>query len=132
MVHRLVAITFIPNPLNLPEVNHKDFNKLNNKAENLEWVDRNTNNSHAISGGRMQAHYKSLKGKWSGTKNPKSKLSKEDINNIVDLVRSKTKEKREIAKIFGVDKQTVTAVLKANAPELVRKRVKKRAACTDT
>ena len=37
MVHRLVAKTFIPNPDNLPEVNHKDENKLNNCADNLEW-----------------------------------------------------------------------------------------------
>lgn len=36
-VHRLVAMTFIPNPNNLPQINHKDENTLNNCIENLEW-----------------------------------------------------------------------------------------------
>lgn len=47
-VHRLVAEAFIPNPQNLPEVNHKDFNKLNNFIGNLEWVSHKTNNTFGV------------------------------------------------------------------------------------
>lgn len=45
-VHRLVAKAFIPNPNNLPTVNHKDENKLNNNASNLEWMSIADNNNY--------------------------------------------------------------------------------------
>jgi len=45
--HRLVAESFLENPNNLPIVNHKDGNKLNNNIDNLEWVDYSANMIHA-------------------------------------------------------------------------------------
>jgi len=56
-VHRLVAKAFISNPYNLPEINHKDENKMNNCADNLEWCDRNYNMSYGTWKERRKAKF---------------------------------------------------------------------------
>ena len=52
-IHRLVAQTFIPNPLGLPQVNHKDEDKSNNCVENLEWCDAKYNMNYGTRIERM-------------------------------------------------------------------------------
>lgn len=50
-VHRLVAQAFLPNPLGLPEINHKDGNRQHNDESNLEWCTRKQNAQHAVRAG---------------------------------------------------------------------------------
>jgi len=49
-VHRLIALTFISNPNNLPVVNHKNFDKSDNHVTNLEWVTYSENSKHSYTG----------------------------------------------------------------------------------
>jgi len=56
-MHREVAIVFIPNPENKPQVNHKDGNKQNNSVSNLEWCDNSQNQIHAIESGLKTISY---------------------------------------------------------------------------
>lgn len=52
-VHRVVAQTWLDNPDNLPVVNHKDFDRINNRVENLEWTTIQGNGIHAYKHGRL-------------------------------------------------------------------------------
>lgn len=56
LIHRLVAEAFIPNPNNLPEVNHKDENSQNNHVSNLEWCDRKYNLTYGTARKRSSLH----------------------------------------------------------------------------
>lgn len=57
-IHRLVAEAYLPNPDNLPEVNHKDENKANNALSNLEWCTRQYNTNYGTS---IQRSHEKLK-----------------------------------------------------------------------
>jgi len=80
-VHRLVAKLFIPNPNNLPEVNHKDGNKKNNCVSNLEWVSRLENMQHASKNNLLKS--------VEGSLNPNAKLDEDTVRNICDDYQNK-------------------------------------------
>lgn len=89
LVHRLVAIHFIPNPNNYPEINHKDENPLNNCVDNLEWCSRQYNINYGSRNAKVSEkakQYKHTLGKhWSsnhcGAKNHNSKpVEQYDLN----------------------------------------------------
>lgn len=79
LVHRLVAMTFISNYDDLPQVNHKDENKANNCVDNLEWCDAKYNMNYGTRNERASESHKGKKGSWYGkqlSEEHKKKISK--------------------------------------------------------
>ena len=70
-VHRLVGEAFVPNPYNLPEIDHIDCVKTNNIPSNLRWVDRSGNSLNSITRKRRSTLIKDLD--WTYEKHPKAK-----------------------------------------------------------
>lgn len=103
-VHRLVAISFIENPENLPQVNHLDGNKENNNSNNLEWSSGSGNHRHATE--------KGLKAK--GDKHGKSKLTDNEVRTIKRAFKRKGKKftQAELARKFGVSPSQINSILK--------------------
>lgn len=108
-VHRLVASAFLPNPENLPEVNHKDGNKQNNKVENLEWVSHAQNCLHAWRSGLRKKgeadRVRKIKEHNLGLKN----ISKEMVLDIFENCKygEKGYTARSFAEKYGISVQTV-------------------------
>lgn len=92
LVHRLVAIAFIPNPQNKSCVNHIDGNKLNNYVNNLEWCTKAENNQHAYDVGLKKGYWT----KKSGDKHHSSKqVTQYDLSgNIIQVFGSASEASR--------------------------------------
>lgn len=98
-IHRLVAEKYVDNPENKAQVNHKDGNKLNNSADNLEWVDNLENRQHAVK------EFLHLQGEDC----PYSKLNW----NIVDYIRENPDHllQKDLAEKFGVSRSTIGDII---------------------
>lgn len=102
-IYRLMAEAFIPNPDNLPCVNHKDGNKLNDDIFNLEWCTYSENIKHAY-----KNHLKR-----SGEQHCKHKLTWKDVDFIRKnyIPRDKTFGMRALGRKFNVGSSTVSQVI---------------------
>lgn len=104
LVHRLVAETFIPNPNNLPEVNHIDGNKENNCVDNLEWCTEKENISHATEN-KLRV--------IDGCNNWQAKMSPKDIAFIRNNYKPRDKEfgRKALSKRFGCNVSVISNIL---------------------
>lgn len=104
-IHREVALAFIPNPLNKPQVNHIDGIKSNNIASNLEWVTNKENSDHAIANGLLVP--------LKGTDKTTAKLTNDIVNyvRLVYIPRHKTFGCRQLAQLFGISHSTMSRVI---------------------
>ena len=102
-VHRLVAEAFIPNPDNLPQVNHMDGNKQNNRADNLEWCTNSENVKHAIDAGLFPC----------GEQSTSSKLTARQVEEIRRICVKGSHEFgiKPLARKYGVSPSTVASII---------------------
>ena len=107
-VHRMVAISFIDNPENKPQVNHIDGNKLNNMVTNLEWNTMEENLRHS----QYDLGYLEKYGK-KGHESPYARLKKEQYEFVIKNYEPKHKEfgARAMARKFGVHHKTILKIL---------------------
>jgi hypothetical protein len=101
-VHRLVAQAFLPNPDNLPQINHKDGIKENNHVNNLEFCTAKHNSKHAVSSGLRVAA--------KGERCACSKLKEGEVREIRSLY-SRGVPKEEIAKIFKITRENIRFIV---------------------
>ena len=102
-IHRLVALAFIPNMYNKPEVNHKNGIKIHNFVWNLEWVTRRENDEHAI--------INNLKTFRIGEEIGNNKFVTDDIVKVCKLIEDNKYSIKDISYQTGVTYDMVRNIL---------------------
>ena len=102
LIHRLVAIAFIENPLNKPNINHIDFNTKNNTIHNIEWCTQYENIHHTMSNGRNR--------QMKGEDNGHAKFKNFQIPEIKRM-RSSGLTQKQISEYYGVHQVTICKIL---------------------
>lgn len=106
-VHRLVAEAFIPNPSNLPEVNHKDLNKSNNRSWNLEWATSAGNKKHAAANG-VKFNPNPKRGEEAGP----AVQTWESVREMRRMYTTGNYTQKELAKIFNMTSANAYFILR--------------------
>lgn len=103
LLHRLVAEAFLENPDNLPQVNHKNGNKLDNNVSNLEWCTSQENNKHAYKHGLNVPNV--------GEKSHASKLKTTQVNEIRAKYIPFKYTQYKLAKEYNVSRSCIQAII---------------------
>ena len=99
-VHRLIALVFVPNPDGLPQINHKNGVKTDNRAKNLEWVSNQQNRDHAVATGLHPIGSEISK-----------RLKESDIP-VIRALAAQHVPQHEIAARFNVCQQTISHIVR--------------------
>ena len=100
-IHRIVAENFIKNEHNKPFVNHKDGNKMNNSADNLEWVTQQENIQHSYKNNLQPSKVKTYKGKFTA----------EQRQQIKDEYNNTDTTKRQLALKYNVSHTCICDII---------------------
>jgi len=112
-VHRLVAIMFIMNNKDKPDVNHKNGVKHDNRVENLEWCTEKENVTHAISNKLIDYNSRdySKYNKAIGERVFKSKLSTQDVLTIRRLHKTGNYTNKKLSDMFNVTPSPISLIV---------------------
>lgn len=123
----LVAKAFIPNPNNLPEVNHIDTNKNNNSVGNLEWCTKTYNQRHAWKSGckeKVRKVRSMLSKQQQGELSPYHKLTAKDVLSIRYKYIPRQHSLRMLAKEYNVSHSAILDIIKGKQWKGVKQNVR--------